>query len=97
MLEAEEENVINKNSNTYKCEKCEYRSATQVCLMKYMNTKHALNSVKEAITEQIVVPKCALCDYNFNTFKKYEEHKHEHKDEIEEIDVTSLPNGLELF
>ena len=51
--------------------------------MKYMTTMHALNSVKEAITEQIVVPKCTLCDYNFNTFKKYEEHKQEHKDEIE--------------
>ena len=66
MLEAEEKNLINKNSNCYKCE---YRSATKVSIMKHMNPKHALNSVKEVITE------CTLCDENFNTFKEYEEHK----------------------
>ena len=62
-----------------------------------MNTKHALNSVKEVITEQVVVPKCTQYDDNFNTFKEYEEHKQEHIDEIEEIDATSLTNGLEIF
>ena len=83
MLEAEEDSLINKNSNAYKCDKCEYRSATKVSLIKHVNTKHALNSVKEVITEQVVVPKCTLCDDNFNTFKEYEEHKQEHIDEIE--------------
>ena len=46
--------------------------------MKHMNKKLALNSVKEVITEQVVVPKCTLCDDNFNTLKDDDEHKQEH-------------------
>ena len=71
----ENKNRHDKNSNAYNCDKCEYRSATNVSLMKHMNTKHALNSGQEVITEQVVVPKCTLCDDNFNTFKEYEGHK----------------------
>ena len=64
-----------------------------------MNTRHTLNSVKKkkVITEQEVVPKCTLWDDNFNILKEYEEHKQDHIDEIEEIDVTSLTNKQELF
>ena len=54
MQKTEDENLINKKYNAYKCEKCEHRSATKVSLMKHMNPKHALNSVKEVITEQVV-------------------------------------------
>ena len=45
---SEEDNLINKSSNAYKYDKCEYRSATKVSLMKHMDTKHALNSVKKS-------------------------------------------------
>ena len=39
------------------------------------------------------MPKCSLCDDDFNTLKEFEEQK----DEIKEIDVSTLTNGLELL
>ena len=97
MLEAEGDKLMNKDTNAYNCNQCEYSSATKMSLIKHINTKHALNPVKQVVTEQVVVPSCSLCDDNFNTVEEYEEHVQEHKDEIEEIDVTALTNGLELF
>ena len=41
----------------------------------------------------MIVPKCSLCDEKFNTIKEYEEHIQEHKDEIEDLDVTAITNG----
>ena len=45
----------------------------------------------------MIVPKCSLCDEKFNMIKEYEEHIQEHKDEIEDLDVTAITNGHELF
>ena len=97
MLEAEGDKLMNKDINAYNCNQCEYSSATKMSLIKHINIKHALNPVKQGVTEQVVVPSCSMCDDNFNTVDQYEEHVQEHKDEIEEIDVTVLTNGLELF
>ena len=81
MQKAEGDDLIYKNENPFKCDMCDYRSATKVSL----------------ITQKLVVPKCSLCDDDFNTLNEYEEHVQEHKNEIDEIDVTALTNVLELF
>ena len=100
MLETEGNKLMNENDNAhrhhlyFKCDKCDYRCKTRGCLMKHTNSKHV---IKQDITKQVSVPKCSLCDDNFNTLKEYEEHIQEHKDEIEDLDVTSITNGHELF
>ena len=100
-VEMEKEQVeMNEKANAkckqpcFKCNECEDTGGTKVSLMKHKNTKHALKPIEQP---QVSVPKCSLCDDEFKTFKEYEAHKQEHIDKIEEIDVTSLTNGLEMF
>ena len=103
MLVAEGDNLMNENEKAdrhllcFKCDMCEYRCTTKASLMKHINRKHALNPTMQHFTEQVVVPKCSLCDDEFKTLKEYEEHIQELNYEIEELYVTALTNGLEHF
>ena len=78
---------------TFKCQHCEYENINKVTFQKHCNTKHAsvyMGSDKYG-------PECTLCSDKFTTTEAFNEHKADHLKEIESMDVTSLPNGHDIF
>ena len=77
----------------YKCQHCEYENDNKVTFEKHINTKHAdkYENIIECSEE------CPLCSDEFSTIKELNDHKAEHLNEIENMNIELLLNGHDLF
>ena len=90
----------NKNSNSlvgqqlnFKCPHCKYENISKWSFQKHCNIKHA--TIYKGSEEP--GHECSLCSDQLSTIEKLHDHKADHLEEIESIDVASLTNGNELF
>ena len=75
------------------CPQCDYVCEKRYTFNKHINTKH------QCIKTEIIdcTSKCSLCTDTFKTKNEFEMHIKEHIDEIEELDISTLTNGHEVF
>ena len=91
--EVKDMNHSNSKNNYFKCPQFEYVCENSVTLNKHTNTKHqGMNSEVNKFNS-----KCGICEDAFETKNELQTHIQYHIDEIEELDITILTNGHDLF
>ena len=64
----------------------------KITLNKHTNTKHG-----KTAESKVFMSKCSLCEDRFETESELKNHKNDHLEEIEGLDISNLTNGYEFF
>ena len=91
------QNVINKRKNSFKCDQCNLISNKKITLQKHINIKHNKKESENHTGIKIGDSECFLCKDKFSSEEELKKHKREHIEEKDQLDISSLTNGNEMF